>query len=96
MINEFKLKEEAPSIARYVIQCWDEKKAQWVGCFNGAGIGAEFVAPIVSRTTSKARLLIIRANNDKFALSAFEAYNDSPGEALNVPMGGVPPNRVGK
>ena len=95
-INEFKLKEESPSISRYVIQCWDEKKAQWVGCFNGAGIGAEFVAPIVSRTTSKARVLVIRANNDKFALSAFEAYNDSPGEVLNVPMGGVPPNRVGK
>ena len=95
-VNEFKLKEESPSISRYTIQCWDDKKAQWVGCFNGASIGAEFVAPIVSRSTSKARLLIIRANGDKPVLSAFEAYNDSPGEALKVPLGGVPPNRVGK
>ena len=44
-INEFKLKEDpASSISRYRIECWDDKKSAWVGCFNGRNIGAEFVA----------------------------------------------------
>ncbi|MCE9612179.1 MAG: hypothetical protein K8R23_18430 [Chthoniobacter sp.] len=97
IINEFKLKEEGGAIARYVIQYWDDKKTQWVGCFNGSGIGAEFVAPIVTRTTSKARVLVLRTNNnDKPNLAALEAYNDTPGDSFTVEKGGVPPNRVGK
>ncbi len=97
IINEFKIKEDAPfNVARYVIQYWDEKTKKWVGCFNGGAIAGEFVAPIVARTTSKARLLVIRTNNGPATIGAFEAYNDAPGEALNVPVGGVPPNRIGK
>ena len=97
IINEFRLKEDpASSIARYVIQCWDDKKAQWVGCFNGGAIGADFVAPIVTRITSKARILVVRNNKEKAILTAFEAYNDTPGDPLNVPKGGVPPDRIGK
>ena len=97
LVNEFNIKEEpSSSIARYVIECWDDKKAQWVGCFNGIAIGAEFVAPIVTRTTSKARLVVIRTTKDTPALSAFEAYNDPAGDVFNVPKGGATPNRVGK
>ena len=96
-INEFKLKEDpASSISRYIIEYWDDKKAQWMSCFNGAGIGAEFVAPIVSRITSKARLRVIATGKDKAALTAFEAYHDTPGDALNVAKGSVTPPRVGK
>jgi len=80
-VNEFKIKEATTSsITRYVIQYWDDKKSRWASCFNGAGIGAEFVAPIVGRTTSKARLLVLRTNKDKPALSSFEAYNDTRGD----------------
>jgi hypothetical protein len=80
-VNEFKIKEApSSSIARYVIQYWDDRKAQWLSCFNGSGIGAEFVAPIVSRTTSKARLLVLRTTKDKPALASFEAYNDTKGD----------------
>ncbi|MEI6234380.1 MAG: discoidin domain-containing protein [Planctomycetota bacterium] len=97
MVNEFRIKEGADSsIARYVIECWDDKGMKWVGCFNGAGIGADFVAPIVSRTTQKARLSIVRTNKDNPAIGTFEAYNDTSGEVLNVPLGGVAPARVGK
>ena len=95
-INEFKLKEEGGAIARYVIEYWDDKTAKWVSCFNGAGIGAEFVAAIVSRTTTKARLTVLRAGDAKPALTAFEAYNDTPGDPFKVAKGGVTPNRVGK
>ena len=96
-VNEFRLKEDpASSVARYVIECWDDKESNWVGCFNGASIGAGFVAPIVSRTTQRARLMIIRTTKDNPAISSFEAYNDTTGEVFNVPVGGVPPARVGK
>lgn len=78
VINEFKIKEDpSSSISRYVIECWDEKSARWVGCFNGMGIGAEFMAPIVSRTTTKARLLIKRTVKDVPAIKEFEAYHDT-------------------
>ncbi len=93
-INEFKLKEDpTSSISRYIIEYWDDKKARWMSCFNGAGIGAEFVAPIVSRTTSKARLRVIATGKEKAALTAFEAYNAPPGDALNVAKGSATPPR---
>ena len=96
-LNEFRLKEDpASSVARYVIECWDDKESKWVGCFNGASIGADFVAPIVSRTTRKARLMMMRTTKDNPAIRSFEAYNDTTGEVFNVPVGGAPPARVGK
>ena len=79
-INEFKLREEASSsIARYAIECWDAKTGRWVQCFNGMEIGAEFVAPIIERTTTKVRLQIIRTNKDAPAIAEFEAYLDTTG-----------------
>lgn len=97
MVNEFRIREGAGSaIARYVIECWDEKDAKWVGCFNGGAIGSEFVAPIVGRTTSKARLSILRTIRDNPSIASFEAFNDTSGEVFNVPVGGVAPGRPGK
>ncbi len=96
-INEFKLKEDAASgISRYIIEYWDEKKPGWMSCFNGMGIGGEFVAAIVPRTTSKVRLRVIANSKDKAVLTAFEAYNDPLGESLNVAKGSAAPNRPGK
>ena len=96
-INEFKLKEDAASgISRYIIEYWDDKKAGWMSCFNGMGIGGEFIAAIVPRTTSKARLRVLANSRDKAVLTAFEAYNDPLGEPLNVAKGTATPNRVGK
>ncbi len=85
-INEFKIKEDpSSSVSRYVIECWDDKAGRWVGCFNGLDIGAEFVAPIVSRTTTKARLLIKHTTKGAPAIVAFEAYNDTTqGKNLNA------------
>ena len=85
-INEFKLKEDpSSSISRYRIECWNDKAGRWVGCFNGMDIGAEFVAPIVGRNTTKARLFIMRTTKGDPAISAFEAYNDtSEGRNLNA------------
>ena len=97
MVNEFKIKE-APlsSVVRYVIQCWDDKESKWVGCFNGRTLGADFVAPIVSRTTSKARLLILATNKGNPDIAEFAAYNDTTGEVFNVKKGESPKGRVGK
>ena len=96
-VNEFKLKEDpASGISRYIIEYWDDKKAGWASCFNGSGIGGEFVAPIVSRTTTKVRLRIIANKKETAVITAFEAYNDSPGDAFDVPKGGTAPNRIGK
>jgi hypothetical protein len=96
VVNEFRLKEApASSVARYVIACWDDKASSWARCFNGASIGPDFLAPIVSRTTRKARLLILRTAGDSPAIAAFEAYNDTSGEVFSVPPGGVPPSRAG-
>ena len=96
-VNEFKIKEGPSSaVVRYVIECWDDKDSKWVGCFHGRTIGAEFVAPIISRTTQKARLMIKQTSTGNPAISSFEAYNDTSGEVFNVPRGGVPPARVGK
>ncbi|MCY3019437.1 MAG: discoidin domain-containing protein [Planctomycetota bacterium] len=96
-ITEFKLKEDpVSSVARYVIECWDDKAPKWISCFNGGAIGGEFVAPIVSRTTSKARLVIVRTIKGNPVITSFEAYNDTTGEVFSVPVGGVPPGRTGK
>ena len=46
-------------------------------CFNGANIGTEFVAPIVSRTTKRARLFIKRTSKGNPAIAEFETYNDT-------------------
>jgi len=96
-VNEFRLKEDpASSVARYVIECWDDKASKWVGCFNGAAIGADFVAPIVSRKTKKARLMILRTTQGNPSIGSFEAYNDTTGEVFNVLAGKVAPARIGK
>jgi len=96
-VNEFRIKEDpSSSVVRYVIQCWDDKESKWVGCFNGRTIGADFVAPIVSRTTPKVRLLVMRTDRGNPGITAFEAYNDTTGEVFNVARGGVAPARVGK
>lgn len=77
-INEFKLKEApSSSISRYRIECWDDKAGRWVGCFNGMDIGKEFIAPIVPRTTTKARLVMMRTTKGVPTLAAFEAYLDT-------------------
>ena len=87
-INEFKLKEDpSSSIIRYVIQCWDAKTSKWVGCFNGRAIGADFVAPIISRSTTKVRLLVIQTTNGNPCITEFGAYNDTTGDAFNDPTG---------
>ncbi len=96
-VNEFKIKEApSSSVVRYVIQCWDDKQSKWIGCFNGRGIGSEFVAPIVSRSTQKARLLVMRTKSGNPGIAEFAAYNDTSGEVFNVARGGVPPGRAGK
>jgi hypothetical protein len=96
-INEFKIKEApSSSIIRYVIQCWDDKESKWVGCFNGRNIGKEFVAPIVGRTTQKARLLVIATTSGDPGIAEFAAYNDTTGDVFNVARGKETPGRVGK
>ena len=96
-INEFKLKEDpASGISRYIIETWDDQKSQWKSCFNGMGIGGEFVCAIVPQTTSKARLRVIANSKEKAVLTAFDAHNDPPGDALNVARGSDTPNRPGK
>ena len=96
-INEFKLKEvPASGISRYIIEYWDDKKSQWMSCFNGMNIGGDFVAAIVPRTTSKARLRVIANSKEKAVLTAFDAHNDPLGDALNVARGAETPNRAGK
>lgn len=67
-----------------------------MSCFDGRNIGGEFVAPIVSRTTQKARLLVIRTTSGNAGIAEFAAYNDTSGEVINVPRGSMPPGRVGK
>jgi hypothetical protein len=79
-VNSFRIKEDpSSSVIRYAIECWDAKASRWASCFNGRAIGSEFMAPIVSRTTKKVRLLILRTNSGNPAISAFEVYNDTAG-----------------
>lgn len=76
-INEFRLREEtSSSVTRYVIECWDDRAEKWLGCFNGMTIGRDFIAPIVSRSTSKARLMILRTAGGVPGICEFEAYHD--------------------
>ena len=88
VINEFKASEgESSSIVRYVIEYWDAKASKWVGCFNGRKIGTDFVAPIVSRTTTKARIRIMRTTRGAPKITKFEAYNDTTGSMPITPGG---------
>ena len=96
-VNEFKLKEDpSSSITRYAIDYWDDKNGKWANCFNGMGIGREFVAVIVPRTTSKARLRAMAIKAGKPKISEFTAYDGTAGEKLNVKRGDTEPNRIGK
>lgn len=74
-VNEFRLREEAGSaINRYVIQYWDAATSTWAGCFNGRTMGTNFIAPIVSRTTTKLRLSITSTTAGTPGIAEFEAY----------------------
>lgn len=96
-INEFKLKEaDGSAVIRYQIQYWDDENQRWASCFNGREIGGEFIAPIVSRTTTKVRLQVIGVTEGKPAIAEFAAYHDPSGEPLNMARGKEAPNRVGK
>ena len=76
LVNEFRLREEAgSSISRYTIQYWDSATSTWMGCFNGRAMGANFIAPIVSRTTTKVRLLITSTTSGTPGIVEFEAYS---------------------
>jgi len=75
-VNEFRIREHASSsIIRYAIELWSERRSRWVGCFNGRTIGPDFIAPIVSRTTRKVRLFIVRTTNGNPCIAEFEAYH---------------------
>lgn len=79
-INSFKIKEGPnSSINRYKIEYWDEKAKKWANGFNGMAIGAEFVAPIVARTTKSVKLTAMKTNSGAPAISEFTAYNDTQG-----------------
>jgi hypothetical protein len=96
-VNEFRIKEESASkVTRYAIDYWDDKNSKWANCFNGRGIGKEFVAVIVERTTSKVRLRLMQTESGKPAIAEFEAFYDAGGESLNVKRGATEPNRIGK
>jgi hypothetical protein len=92
LINEFRIKEDpSSSISRYLIQCWDQSSKKWVACFNGRGIGADFVAPIISRTTQKVRLMVIQTTAGNPAITEFAAHNDTTGDAFSDPTGAKAP-----
>ena len=96
-INEFRLKEDpASSISRYVIEYWDAKTNQWAGCFNGRGIGGDFIAPIVSRTTKKVRLRVLQTTAGNPGIMEFGVYNDPVGSLFNDPTGVAAVGVVGK
>lgn len=87
-INEFRLKEDpSSSIIRYTIQCWDEPNKKWAGCFNGRAIGADFVAPVIGRTTRKVRLVVTQTTAGNPGLTEFGVYHDTTGDAFNDPTG---------
>ena len=96
-VNEFLIEEkDGSSISRYVIELWDTKNSTWRSCFNGRFIGSEFVAPIVERTTTKARLRVIDTKAGQPRIAEFAAFKDPLGEEWNVKRGDNTPNRVGK
>lgn len=75
LVNEFRLREEAgSSINRYTIQYWDSTTSTWVGCFNGRTMGTNFIAPIVTRTTTKVRLHVGSTTTGTPGIADFEAY----------------------
>jgi len=95
-INEFKIKEDSSSsVIRYAIDYWDDKNSKWNNCFNGRAIGSEFVATIVPRTTSKARLRVLQTKSGKSNIAQFTAFHDATGESLNLKRGKTEPNRIG-
>jgi formylglycine-generating enzyme required for sulfatase activity len=82
-VNEFKISEDSDSsVTRYFIECWDDKTSSWVSCFNGREIGADFVAPIVGRVTTKARLRVMQTKSGKSKITEFNAYNDMSGGTI--------------
>jgi hypothetical protein len=97
-INEFRIKEDPSSkIIRYIIQYWDTKNKKWASCFNGRGIGQDFIAPIVSRTTQKVRMTVIQTSNgNPPCITEFGAYNDPIGTPFNDPTGAAAVGVVGK
>ena len=46
-----------------------------MSCFNGMGIGKDFIAPIVSRQTRAVRLVVKKTKNGKPLITKFGAYN---------------------
>jgi hypothetical protein len=96
-VSEFKLKEKSGSqISRYVIECWDQQRNDWVGVFNGATVGPEFMAPIVSRTTEKARVSVLHTIKGEPQIESFEAFHDTTGESYSDTTGSKAPKHVGK
>ena len=94
-LNEFRIKEDpSSSVVRYVIECWNDKAGQWVGCFNGRTIGSDFMAPIVGCTTTKVRLLIKKTTNGTPCIAEFAAYNDTTSGPPDPPPSGPPPTGI--
>jgi len=74
-VSEFKIKEDGtPSIIRYTIEYWDEEKSEWVSCFNGRTVGADFMAPIVTRTMQLVRLSIAGTTGGLPRIGEFGVY----------------------
>ncbi len=95
-LNEFRLNEDPSSeISRYVIECWDSGRKQWINCFNGSAIGHNFIAPIVSRTTQKVRLMILKTSRGNPGIAEFSAYHDMGGELFNDSNGTAACGKVG-
>jgi autotransporter-associated beta strand protein len=95
-INEFKIREDpSSSVIRYVIQRWDDAAGRWCDCFNGRGIGAEFVAPIVSRSTRLVRLMILQTTSGNPSIREFEVYHDATGELFSDLTGAAATNKYG-
>jgi hypothetical protein len=74
-------------VIRYVIRYWDARNKRWMSCINGRGIGRDFIAPIVSRTTLGARLKILQTGSGNPAITEFGVYNDPVGTPFNDPTG---------
>jgi hypothetical protein len=95
-LTEFRIKEDpASSISRYEIQYWDDQAKKWMGCFNGLGIGADFIAPVVARKTSGVRLRIIRTKSGPPIIREF-AVHGGIGKSLNDADGTLAQKIVGK
>lgn len=67
-----------------------------MGYFNGRGIGRDFAAPIVSRTTRKIRLMVVQTTNGNPCITEFGAYNDPVGSPFNNPTGAAATGVVGR